>query len=249
MAAHRRELSDLLTRTQRSDRGAPSPAGYDIASELSPLCSCQARPTACEAVALTRRWVIVRAWVLVNAPDPLPTRPQGRSLRASQDLRHAGRRSVGPQRAGGPPRELRGFVPSCAEAGSMVGTPVVPAGSAQRMPALERDTPVTMRPGSTVSTSRSPSGTSARGCAVPERWLVATPPDRALAPGIVEAVQLYMTASQAPNTVRAYGSDMRDFEAWCRAHSQQPLPATPQTVAVLAVLRRSAHSSTLLPRL
>ena len=67
---------------------------------------------------------------------------------------------------------------------------------------------------------------------MPERWLGATPPDRALAPGIVEAVQLYMTASKAPNTVRAYGSDMRDFEAWCRAYSQQPLPATPQTVAL-----------------
>jgi integrase len=44
-------------------------------------------------------------------------------------------------------------------------------------------------------------------------------------------VREYIRVSKAPNTVRGYQSDWRDFCAWCAARAQVPLPATPDTVA------------------
>src|SRR5579872_784178 len=37
--------------------------------------------------------------------------------------------------------------------------------------------------------------------------------------------------SKAENTLRGYRTDWRDFCAWCERNSQQPLPASPETVA------------------
>ncbi len=51
------------------------------------------------------------------------------------------------------------------------------------------------------------------------------------APAVSEQTRQYLAASKAERTVRAYRSDLADFEAWCTAHERSPLPAAPETVA------------------
>jgi integrase len=48
----------------------------------------------------------------------------------------------------------------------------------------------------------------------------------------VEQAKEYAKASQAENTQRAYKSDLADFTRYCDAHGFNPLPASPQTVAL-----------------
>jgi site-specific recombinase XerD len=48
----------------------------------------------------------------------------------------------------------------------------------------------------------------------------------------VEQAKEYAKASQAENTQRAYKSDLTDFTRYCDAHGFDPLPASPQTVAL-----------------
>ena len=56
---------------------------------------------------------------------------------------------------------------------------------------------------------------------------------RALIPSaeVSERTREYVAASKSPRTVRAYRTDLRDFEAWCAEHGRTSLPATPETVA------------------
>ncbi len=42
----------------------------------------------------------------------------------------------------------------------------------------------------------------------------------------------YISASIAPATKRAYASDWRDFDVWCRGHGLRSLPSEPETIAV-----------------
>lgn len=42
----------------------------------------------------------------------------------------------------------------------------------------------------------------------------------------------YALKAKAANTVRAYRADWRDFVAWCEERGLQPLPASPETVAL-----------------
>jgi integrase len=42
--------------------------------------------------------------------------------------------------------------------------------------------------------------------------------------------QAYQDAADAPSTLRAYASDLKNFEAWCARHGMTALPATPQVV-------------------
>jgi site-specific recombinase XerD len=44
-------------------------------------------------------------------------------------------------------------------------------------------------------------------------------------------IAAYAAKSKAKNTWKAYQADLRDFAAWCEAHSLNALPATPETVA------------------
>lgn len=44
-------------------------------------------------------------------------------------------------------------------------------------------------------------------------------------------VREYIRASKAPNTLRGYQSDWRDFCGWCTSRVLGPLPASPETVA------------------
>jgi site-specific recombinase XerD len=47
----------------------------------------------------------------------------------------------------------------------------------------------------------------------------------------MDQVRQYIKASKAASTLRGYQSDWREFCAWCEAHGQHPLPASPEAVA------------------
>jgi integrase len=47
-----------------------------------------------------------------------------------------------------------------------------------------------------------------------------------------EAAREFIDQAKAPNTVRAYRSDWRDFSEWCAARGLEPLPALPQAVVL-----------------
>lgn len=66
-----------------------------------------------------------------------------------------------------------------------------------------------------------------------------------------EAVRQYAWASKAPNTVRAYRSDLSDFTMWCTDHQLTPIPATAETVAlyITALAGAAAKPSTIQRRL
>jgi Phage integrase, N-terminal SAM-like domain len=55
-------------------------------------------------------------------------------------------------------------------------------------------------------------------------------PAAAFAPDFTRAAEL-AREEKAPATRRAYRSDFRIFEAWCRSHGVSALPAAPETVA------------------
>ena len=64
--------------------------------------------------------------------------------------------------------------------------------------------------------------------------LVPTTPAAQLAPlaQLEERARDYAAAAHAPNTLRAYASDLRAFASWCRSHGVASLPAEPRTVAL-----------------
>jgi site-specific recombinase XerD len=47
-----------------------------------------------------------------------------------------------------------------------------------------------------------------------------------------EATRGYAAASRAPNILRAYRADLRDFGEWCADHRPRPLPAVPGTLVL-----------------
>jgi site-specific recombinase XerD len=53
----------------------------------------------------------------------------------------------------------------------------------------------------------------------------------ALPEPVSAATRDFLAASKATRTVRAYRSDLRDFETWCSERGQASLPAAPATVA------------------
>ncbi len=73
--------------------------------------------------------------------------------------------------------------------------------------------------------------------------------DRRLAAqaALVDAARSYAAASKAPNTVRAYRSDLADFEDWCAGQGVRTLPATPAAIALYltALAQAGAKASTL----
>lgn len=48
---------------------------------------------------------------------------------------------------------------------------------------------------------------------------------------VSEETRRNIAASKSSATIRAYRSDLADFDAWCAAHDRPSLPATPETVA------------------
>src|SRR4051794_32570272 len=66
--------------------------------------------------------------------------------------------------------------------------------------------------------------------------------DPATAVAVLEArAQEYARQSKAANTWRAYGSDVRQFAAWCEANRRIGMPAEPETVRDYLI----AHAGTL----
>jgi site-specific recombinase XerD len=65
---------------------------------------------------------------------------------------------------------------------------------------------------------------------------------------IAEAGAGFDRASRAANTLRGYGSDLRQFEGWCAQHGRESRPASAETVreyiAALAVSGRKASTIT-----
>jgi integrase len=57
-----------------------------------------------------------------------------------------------------------------------------------------------------------------------------TKPPTARAAMALARSQAYQDAADAPATLRAYASDLKNFEAWCARHGMTALPATPQVV-------------------
>jgi site-specific recombinase XerD len=57
----------------------------------------------------------------------------------------------------------------------------------------------------------------------------------------------YARASKAENTLRAYRSDLRNFEQWCTDHRRRSLPATPDTLTLYltALAEAGARASTI----
>src|SRR5271163_3778681 len=57
----------------------------------------------------------------------------------------------------------------------------------------------------------------------------AKPPTARAAIAIAKS-QAYQDAADAPSTLRAYTADLANYEAWCKKHSFEPMPATPEIV-------------------
>jgi integrase len=57
-----------------------------------------------------------------------------------------------------------------------------------------------------------------------------TKPPPARAAMALARSQAYQDAADAPSTLRAYASDLKNFEAWCARHGMTALPATPEVV-------------------
>lgn len=56
----------------------------------------------------------------------------------------------------------------------------------------------------------------------------------------------FLRQAKAPNTLKAYRSDWKDFVGWCQANGQASLPASPETVALyLSDLASHCKTSTL----
>ena len=54
--------------------------------------------------------------------------------------------------------------------------------------------------------------------------------------------------SKAANTIRAYASDWEQFDAWCKAHGQSSLPATPETVVLYVTDLATTHKTATITR-
>ena len=58
----------------------------------------------------------------------------------------------------------------------------------------------------------------------------------------------YLAASRAQNTTRAYKSDWAGFVVWCELQGREPLPATPETVALYLTDLARTHKPTTIQR-
>ena len=68
-------------------------------------------------------------------------------------------------------------------------------------------------------------------------------------PGLAEQAAEYARQARAGATLRAYASDWRDWEAWCRGCGAMPLPAMPETIGLyLADLARSGRKVSTISR-
>ena len=80
--------------------------------------------------------------------------------------------------------------------------------------------------------------------------LIAAAQGRALAPldRLGEQTRSFIEAAKAENTRRAYRSDWRHFESWCRGQALVGLPATPDSVALYLTALAADHKPATLQR-
>jgi site-specific recombinase XerD len=65
----------------------------------------------------------------------------------------------------------------------------------------------------------------------------------------IAAAHGYRTKAKSANTLRAYASDWKQFEAWCDERGLEPLPARPEAVATwLAVLATAGKADSTITR-
>lgn len=103
-------------------------------------------------------------------------------------------------------------------------------------------------------TPNAPATTEIARCAVVPGALlpapVPPPEEAALLAELLSRAQDFAREARAENTLRAYRSDWRDFEGWCRDRSFISCPASPETVALyLTALSRTHKVSTLTRRM
>ena len=65
---------------------------------------------------------------------------------------------------------------------------------------------------------------------------------------LASQARAFMEAAKAENSRRAYRSDWRQFEEWCRSHGLVSLPATPETVALYLTALAADHKPASLQR-
>jgi site-specific recombinase XerD len=72
----------------------------------------------------------------------------------------------------------------------------------------------------------------------------------AILEALMGLLQEQLLATKAANTIRAYATDLRDFQAYCGAHGLTALPAAPTTIAgyVIELYERGNRPSTILRR-
>jgi integrase len=65
--------------------------------------------------------------------------------------------------------------------------------------------------------------------------------DAAIPSHLHERARSVLDAARAPNTIRAYKSDIAAFEAWCATHRRRAVPATPATLAGYVIELAATH--------
>lgn len=65
---------------------------------------------------------------------------------------------------------------------------------------------------------------------------------------LVEKAREYVATAKAPETLRGYRIDWADFSGWCERHGQQPVPASPQTLALYLTEEAQHHKTSTLQR-
>jgi integrase len=65
---------------------------------------------------------------------------------------------------------------------------------------------------------------------------------------LARRARAFMDAAKAENSRRAYRSDWRHFEEWCRSHGLVSLPSTPETVALYMTALAADHKPASLQR-
>jgi site-specific recombinase XerD len=58
---------------------------------------------------------------------------------------------------------------------------------------------------------------------------------------LVEKARHYVASAKAPETVRGYRIDWKDFSDWCKRHGREAMPASSETVALYLTEEASHH--------
>lgn len=74
------------------------------------------------------------------------------------------------------------------------------------------------------------------------------PPTVAITQQDEELILTFAQKSKSKNTWKAYQSDLRHFETWCREHQYRHFPADAKTIAAYIIHQRDSHKLTTITR-